>query len=422
MVKVSKPRGRLDRLWTPAELDVIERFAQAIVGGEYPTLKAAIGPCQAALARVRLNGNRTALAVAVQLDARVLALGRQLRLPAWTPEEDRLARDFARAVVAGRYRRVSQAIPDFQRELARTGLPARHTTTSISTRLYRLTHALGRRVCQQRWNEAEVGIARQFGQAFAQGKYRHSGAAVADCRRALAAVGRAAGYSHTSIRNRILRHAHQAGLPLWAKAWKPKETRILTRYAQALARGEYSTARQASDACQQELGASSQLPGRTFPAVRFQLMSRARADGWHREIRRPRLTADERRIIDRYARRIAAGRITPATAALRPCRRELARLRLPASRTACTVVRLLRARAHAFGLPPVRRLWSDPELLLVQRHARALGAGEYPTIAAAARACQTAMTRAGLAQSLSLRKLADKIRQHAPGWRPRSVR
>lgn len=274
---------------------------------------------------------------------------------------------------------------------------------------------------KDRWTDAEARVAKRFGRALARGEYANAGDAVPDCQQALAAARLPARHPRDRIRDKIRRCASNAGLPgrLWR--WTPREDRITDRYARAVARGEYPGVWKAVGDCRRELERSGWSPiPRTASAVKRRLLPRTRAAGWKpRDVRQ---TPAEKRVVDRFARQVAAGRIASAQAALSPCRRELARLDASVKRTDRAILHYLVDRAHDFGRPPVTRHWTGPELRFIRRYAQALGQGNYPSSIAAARACRQAMTSAGLPLNHSLTMLSDKLREQTPGWTPRNVR
>jgi hypothetical protein len=416
----NKPRGRLDSRWNSKELRVVVRFARTIVAGKYPTVAAAIPKCRVALARVRPARARSAPAIEGKLNERSRALGRAERAFRWTSDEDRLADDFARAIIAGRYRKITAAILDFRQALARNGLPDRHTSQGIRSNLVIRTRALGGHIQEGRWTDAESRVARRFGRALARGEYTNAGAAVPDCQQALAAARLPARHPRDQIRDKIRRCANNAGLPNRHWSWSPREYRITDRYARAVARGEYPSVMKAVGDCRRELERSGKSPiPRTAFAVKRQLLARTRAAGW--KPRNVRQTPAEKRVVDRFARQVAAGRIASAQAALSPCRRELARLDAPVKRTDRAILHHLVDRAHDFGRPPATRRWTGPELRFIRDYAQALGQGKYPSSLAAARACRQAMAGAGLPLDHSLVVLSVKLREQTLGWTQRKV-
>jgi len=416
----SKPRGRLEEMWSSPELRVVDRFARALVAGKYPTVAAAVGSCRAALARVRPDHARSVPATLTRLTIRARAMGRVTRFRRWTAAEDRLTGDLARAVIARRYPSAAMAIPDFRQALTRAGLPDRRSNKAIQTHIINRTFALGRRVWKDKWTDAETRVAERFGRALARGKYRHAGAAVADCQRALAAAGLPARHPKGGVRDKIRRCAHRAGMANRVPRWSPLEKSIADRYAQAVARGEYSDARRAAGDCCRELERTGLATRRTESAVSDQLLARCLAAGW--KSKDARLTPGEQRTVDRFARKIASGRIAFAQEALSPCRRELARLRAPVKRTDRAILHHLISRARTFGWQSGWHRWTTPELRLMRRYARALGQGKYPSSFAAARACRDAMKKAGFESRHSKQTLSTKIRELTPGWAQRKVR
>jgi len=91
------------------------------------------------------------------------------------------------------------------------------------------------------------------------------------------------------------------------------EDRIASRYAQALARGEYARVMDAVPPCRRELlGLRTRLKregvallGRSPRSVEYRLLHKARALG--RPARSPRLSPEEDRLVERHARMLVKG-------------------------------------------------------------------------------------------------------------------
>jgi len=104
-----------------------------------------------------------------------------------------------------------------------------------------------------------------------------------------------------------------------------------------------------------------------------------------------RLLPDEYRVIDRYARALAQGRIARIGAASAQCREELVRLAVADGRDPrglpASMHRQIARRGRLLGLNWAGSAWQADEKQVLDRYARECASGRYPTVAAAARAC-----------------------------------
>lgn len=178
----------------------------------------------------------------------------------------------------------------------------------------------------------------------------------------------------------------------------------MDRFAQAVMDGRYAHAKAAVPSCRaalEKLRKSSRdkqpLPVRGPEGTHAVLLKRARLLG------RPRILVrwldGERALLDRFAKAVADGRFRTAREAGWACQAAITELhrRYPV-RYAGRPVRSIHTIQHDLW-PRVARLrdrwfnshWSDAELRLVDRYARAVITHKYPHIRAAARACGDAI-------------------------------
>jgi len=187
-------QGQLNRQprWVPAEGQVIDRYARAVVAGEYPNVLAAVPECQVALRRANPQIQRLSGGVKNRLRARTHELGRNKAWRAWTPEEDAVVDRYARAVFAGRYRHVGQAAPDCTAAIEKLwqSLPAGSRPSTprpeYSVHLHMSRHASGlglRRTSS--WREGELRVVDRYARGVVEHRYRDASHASVPCHRAL---------------------------------------------------------------------------------------------------------------------------------------------------------------------------------------------------------------------------------------------
>jgi len=110
----------------------------------------------------------------------------------------------------------------------------------------------------------------------------------------------------------------------------------------------------------------------------------------------PFWTVEEKRLVDRLARAVVAGRYRWASAAIADFRLRMARAGRPSRRTDLAIQVHISRRAAALGRRFPKARWTARELRIIGRLARALVAGKYANAGAAADDCLPALARAGL--------------------------
>jgi hypothetical protein len=218
-------RPLLAVLWSPEEIELLERHARRVLTGEARTAKAASSDCVQALERLHRrfpnarwskrhrNFGTVFLKLKKVLHARA-AVWRQSKL---TDAESRLLDRYAREVASGRfalraaasacyreivsrYRRFLSARPD----LTVKRMP--RTWSAVHAQLVMRSRAIGRRPGWRPWDEVESALARKWMLKFKKTRHRRrffsSHAAARELRREL----RARGYRRrqSSCRNKIL--------------------------------------------------------------------------------------------------------------------------------------------------------------------------------------------------------------------------
>jgi hypothetical protein len=335
-------------------LRIVSRFARAFARGHYPELQLAARACHDALARarrddpngIRLFASRSGVAVRERMRTSVRKLGWRTSLRAWSKQELKLLDGYAMALVRGRYATAPEAAADYLRDIDRLRL-------------------------------------------------KYPGAAWLASR-----------HSRASVAQRLCDRAHALGLPPGPVAWSRDETRLLDAYAHALIRREYPDAGAAARELARDMkklgvnrGRAGEAKRRTYAAVHSMLWHRAR------ELGRPFLSLPwspgERLLADSYARKLGLGQFRNAWDAAVCCARDLDRLRRehPGARWAQMRRTTLAAwaqiwqRADRLGLKWTEAFWIPAEERIIDRYARDVVLGRYPSVSRAAPDCWRELER-----------------------------
>ena len=131
--------------WSASGARIVDRFAQALVSGRYPSIVAAARACRYALERAGQLGNRTDGGLRAKLRKQALAMGKAGSRPRWSAEELRILYRFARAIIRGAYPTASAAAEPCRRALERAGLPGHARVRAVEDKLCRLAFELRRK-------------------------------------------------------------------------------------------------------------------------------------------------------------------------------------------------------------------------------------------------------------------------------------
>jgi len=297
---------------TPEETRVLDRFARHIVGGKYRNAVAALPDCREALSRMENARLRTDGAVTQDLTARAKALRRTPLVQRWTPAEMAIADRHARELARGTYARIGSAVAACRQELAAGGFPARRTQPAVHYQLTERARKLGWRAVNMHFTPRETQILDRVARAVVDGRYRTSAEAAPDCHRRLRRVRPQASRSTVTLAMRLRTRVRALGKVHARKPWSDAEDRIISRYAGRVLSGEYGSAPQAAIECVTDVNRlrrkrcadGSPLPERTADNVLGRLWHTLAKAG----IPRPQAlwSPDERRIVERYARRALA--------------------------------------------------------------------------------------------------------------------
>jgi hypothetical protein len=348
--KLTREAGRVacQNQWTRHEMRVLTEHAQALVGGVYCDSEQACIGCARELARLHLErpqayGPRGAGAVAKFLPPLAHKLGWSGAHSQLHPVEERMLDRYKRDFIKGEFPSAEVAARACQTELARlrSSIPTLRPKTLSTLRTYinRRSRWLGVRSPAPKWTPQEEERAAKYARALVEGRYRTATAAAGDCLKELAQFrgnatrGRVKTKSAENVAHRVRVLADRLPVPRPNGRWAGWETRIIRRFAQAVATGSYAGPTPAFEPCFSALNrryarlrAVAPIPlrsvgGRTRAAVYRRLDMAARRLGWHGHPA-PRWTSEENRISRRWVRwygnhrRGRRGPITPAAEGL----------------------------------------------------------------------------------------------------------
>ena len=318
------------------------------------------------------------------------ALPRRPLYPAWSEAENRVADRFARAIVSGRYPNVNQALPDCRRELAPIAPGLQRTEDAVAWKLLCRAYDFGLPRRMRYWTDQEKRLLDRYASALARGEYPKSSTAVREVKRAFERAGLGVRHPDSAILDRLNARSHALGRPRNAVAFSAAEDRIIARFSRALARAGI-------------------IGRRKDTAIANRINDGARALGlvpksapWN---------ASGARIIDRFARALVSNRYPTIVAASRACRSALERAGEFGNHTEGGLRAKLRIQAIRMGRSIFWPRWSGAELRILDRFARAIIRGAYPSASAAAPRCLRALGRAGLRVSTRVCAVEDKLRR-----------
>ena len=263
------------------------------------------------------------------------------------------------------------------------------------------------------WSEAEERVVNRFARAVASGRYPNVKQALPECRRDLAPVAPGLERTEAAVAWKLLCRAYDFGLPRRMHFWTDQERRLLERHALALARGEYPDAKTAVGQVKRAFEQAGMEARHPDGSIHDLVLIRSRALG--RPVHSNPFSPEEDRVIDRFSRALVRHEYPYGMAAVADCRRALAQAGIASPRGDAMIARRINDRARALGWGSKFTPWSASGARTIDRFARALISGRYPTIAAASRACRSALERAGQFGSRTDGGLRAKLRIQALG-------
>jgi hypothetical protein len=332
--------ARTNRPWLPQEDRIIDRHLRLLSRGDYPDVTAASRACARDIGRLYAliretepqhyiaSRERPLGSLVRRMAARLKALG----LP-WTnaylaPAEERVVGRYVRGLKRGRFHDSHEAAEACTEELARVSsavgrlnpLPLR----KVHQRIYRRAHKSKYAWRCTRWNPEDAAVAESYARAASKGGYATVQLAAEACAKELA---RKHGYLtwnkplHTVVQRMyvLTRKARGLKYPRWQEA----EERICRRYLGLLFEGRYRCVDDAAVDCAAALARLRGTPKRGSQAILDRMSRGASRLGLPRY--KGTSTAEELRLYDEYARKVAPGDYETAFIAARACRREMGR-------------------------------------------------------------------------------------------------
>jgi hypothetical protein len=268
------------------------------------------------------------------------------------------------------------------------------------------------------WKPPELRILQRHVAALVEGRCRRLQDAVEACKTEMdrqRELRPDAGWPSTSrpasaVRWKLKKTAKHAGWQSLRVHWSPEERAAFDRHVAGLLQGLYYGPKQAARACLfefQAIGKWKRSKGgrpvrRSLLAVRDRILVRARKLGWSSA--ETRWLPEERRVLDKYVRRLVRSPGLKLRTAVDDCGRDLRRLhdqlsrekpdrfRRVIPRTAATLRGILGRRAVRMGRP-LPDAWRPDEDRVIRRFARAVLDARHADVESAARACCRALGR-----------------------------
>lgn len=332
-------RKHTRRLWLPEEDRIVDRYARSLAAGRYADAWRAAEACEPEIERLyaRLTKANPAHPVAsrprpfASIRRRIRARLEVLGL-AWTgirlsPAEETVVRSYVKALARRRYPHVHAAAVECRKEIMRLpkgSTPARpRSLVSIRSNIYARARRSIRSWAFHRWNSDDDATVKRYAGAVVAGRYPNGKAALRECCRELAGAGRQARPA-SAVLARMYEHVRAMGLHHYPR-WLANEEHVYRRYLRLLFEGRYRFVRDAADACADAMSELHGTPRPRSPAAVYVRMNHDVA-GFGLPRYKGETTPDERRLYEKYARKVAAGEYANCQEAAAACRSEVGRM------------------------------------------------------------------------------------------------
>jgi len=329
--------------------------------------------------------------------------------PCWTPEERQVIACFAHAIVEGRYRNVKEALPECQRELRQVAPSMGRTDLAVAWKLLCRAYDFGLPRRKHLWSREELRLVKRHASGLARGEYRDARTAVSHIKRVLVKAGRRVRHPDSVFQARVYDSVREMGLQLASRRLGPTQAALIDRFGRALARNEYASGESAAAECSRACVRAGIACHRSQARLAVIIRARARTMGWM-PVQLP-WNATGARVIDRFAQALVSGEHPSIAAAVRVCGETLKCAGELENRSEAGLYATLRIRAIRRGLPLSKPRWTPDEMRIVDRFARAIVRGEYPTASAAQSRCRHTLELAGLAEHLRGMMLKSRLQQ-----------
>jgi len=325
------------------------------------------------------------------------------RASRWSPEERRVLDSYVLALARGKFPSRAEAARALSLDLDRL---RRRYPGAVWLKPGRTLHAIRRTMQKRRstlrlpperppWTAKESRILDRYASRVAHSRSYEGTEATRDYLRYMAELRRShpdwlwlrQRRTYSAVEERLRVRSHELGRPYVNVAFSPEEDEVLSRYARDVLAGRYSGIKAAAIKARPEILRLHRMK----PLARWAEAERNHSAIWKRiallanELGRSRPGSrwmpEEDRIVERYARAVAAGR-DDARQAAGKCWQVFARRRsggarrkgrIPwaaAHRTLRTVRNRIASRAHELGWGTQQKPWSPEETAIVRRWAK----------------------------------------------------
>jgi hypothetical protein len=251
---LSRPWARTK--WSSGDMSIAERYARAVVRGEYATLQDAALACHRELAGLNASAAgevgtpRSLGAVRARMDEIAWALGRT-KSPRWSDAEQRVVNRYLRALYAGRFPYIRPAADACARELqrlsgcttgrsrARRDSAGRRTADAVYHAMVQKVMNLGLPRYKGESTPDELRLFEKYAREVSAGRFRDcieaARACVEELRLLYAEAGRRSSLlgvrlaqrTPKSIRNQIIQAARRLGLHIPGSRWGEDENKVV---------------------------------------------------------------------------------------------------------------------------------------------------------------------------------------------------
>jgi hypothetical protein len=235
------------RRLSPAELKVVDWYARALGRGRYRTTATAATDCLAALEDLPGKGSSlpdlklASVRRAIQHRARKLGLG--WRTSFWSPEEEGLADDYARAVILGRFPNIRAAARECRQRI-RKELGTDRGRDAVCSHIAAAMRRMGIPKQEQDWTEEELSVLRRYTEMAYSGRPNTVKAMAEACSRELGDRR-----SPEACRIQMKKLVAEFGQPRFHGFNLDYEIRLFERYARAVRAGKYTSKMDAARDC-----------------------------------------------------------------------------------------------------------------------------------------------------------------------------
>jgi hypothetical protein len=313
--------------WSEEEVAVARRHASKLLSHGYRDLAEAAAHCRQELSRLHATSPAHAAKPARLLTGIIHKLSEMVHADCptwsayrWSPDEDRVVRRYAAAVVAGRYPDVKAASKACRADLESLYRQAKgverwpvgwRSETGISIRIAAVSRRLGRPRSHNQVTPDEAPVIERYVTGLACGQFESVVLASRVCANEVNRARRGRGLEprrEASILRSLLDRLHEQDIPLSRLGWTEAEEQIVDRFARAFLAGSYPSASAAATACVKELRrhcarqrgiAESQLgpyAGRPYEGTRTRIIKRLHELGFRGPARRRWVAAEWLRV------------------------------------------------------------------------------------------------------------------------------